>query len=89
MRNDHEPIHPATVGQCDRAQLPSANVALTQQHQANSMANGRNKLRKDDSGRDSRGFIALFWSVLDCPACNMDTLLALDSENRLTSALTS
>ena len=32
------------------------------------MANGRNKGRKGDSGRDSGGFIALPWSVLDCPA---------------------
>lgn len=32
------------------------------------MANGRNKTRKGDSGRDSGGFIALPWSVLDCPA---------------------
>ena len=32
------------------------------------MANGRNKSRKGDSGRDSGGFVALPWSVLDCPA---------------------
>ena len=32
------------------------------------MANGRNKASKGDSGRDSGGFIALPWSVLDCPA---------------------
>ncbi len=32
------------------------------------MANGRNKARKGDSGCDSGGFIALPWSVLDCPA---------------------
>jgi hypothetical protein len=32
------------------------------------MANGRNKGRKGDSGRDSGGFVALPWSVLDCPA---------------------
>ena len=32
------------------------------------MANGRNKGSKGDSGRDSGGFIALPWSVLDCPA---------------------
>ena len=32
------------------------------------MANGRNKVRKGDSGRDAGGFIALPWSVLDCPA---------------------
>jgi len=32
------------------------------------MANGRNKTRKGDTGRDSGGFIALPWSVLDCPA---------------------
>ena len=32
------------------------------------MANGRNRGRKGDSGRDSGGFIALPWSVLDCPA---------------------
>ena len=32
------------------------------------MANGRNKGRKGDSGRDSGGFIALPWSVLDSPA---------------------
>ena len=32
------------------------------------MANGRNKARKGDAGRDAGGFIALPWSVLDCPA---------------------
>ncbi|GAB3475016.1 hypothetical protein GCM10011496_25760 [Polaromonas eurypsychrophila] len=32
------------------------------------MANGRNSGRKGDSGRDSGGFVALPWSVLDCPA---------------------
>lgn len=32
------------------------------------MANGRNRGRKGDSGRDAGGFIALPWSVLDCPA---------------------
>ena len=32
------------------------------------MANGRNKGRKGDSGRDAGGFIALPWAVLDCPA---------------------
>lgn len=32
------------------------------------MANGRNKPRKGDSGRDGGGFVALPWSVLDCPA---------------------
>lgn len=32
------------------------------------MANGRNKGRKVDAGRDSGGFVALPWSVLDCPA---------------------
>ena len=32
------------------------------------MANGRNKNGKGDSGRDSGGFIALPWSVMDCPA---------------------
>lgn len=32
------------------------------------MANGRNTGRKTDSGRDSGGFVALPWSVLDCPA---------------------
>lgn len=32
------------------------------------MANGRSKGSKVDSGRDSGGFIALPWSVLDCPA---------------------
>ena len=32
------------------------------------MANGRNKTSKGDSGRDSGGFVALPWSVLDCPA---------------------
>lgn len=32
------------------------------------MANGRNRGKKGDSGRDSGGFIALPWSVLDCPA---------------------
>ena len=32
------------------------------------MANGRNKASKGDSGRDSGGFVALPWSVLDCAA---------------------
>lgn len=32
------------------------------------MANGRNSGRKGDSGRDSGGFVALPWSVLDSPA---------------------
>lgn len=32
------------------------------------MANGRNKTRKGDTGRDGGGFVALPWSVLDCPA---------------------
>ncbi len=32
------------------------------------MANGRNKSRKGDAGRDSGGFVALPWAVLDCPA---------------------
>ena len=32
------------------------------------MANGRNKGTKGDRGRDSGGFTALPWSVLDCPA---------------------
>jgi hypothetical protein len=31
------------------------------------MANGRNGKRKGDTGRDSGGFIALPWSVMDCP----------------------
>jgi hypothetical protein len=32
------------------------------------MANGRNSGKRGDSGRDSGGFVALPWSVLDCPA---------------------
>ena len=32
------------------------------------MANGRNSRPKGDSGRDSGGFVALPWSVMDCPA---------------------
>lgn len=32
------------------------------------MANGRKKGRRGDSGRDPGGFVALPWSVLDCPA---------------------
>ena len=32
------------------------------------MANGRNKLRWGDAGRDAGGFVALPWSVLDSPA---------------------
>lgn len=34
------------------------------------MANGRNSgmKKKSDSGRDGGGFVALPWSVLDCPA---------------------
>lgn len=36
--------------------------------QGSVMANGRNIGRKADSGRDSGGFVALPWAVLDCPA---------------------
>ena len=32
------------------------------------MANGRNRGTKGDSGRDAGGFVALPWTVLDCPA---------------------
>ncbi len=32
------------------------------------VANGRNSRPRGDSGRDSGGFVALPWSVLDCPA---------------------
>lgn len=32
------------------------------------MANGRNRGRRGDSGRDPGGFVALPWTVLDCPA---------------------
>ena len=32
------------------------------------MANGRSNGKKGDAGRDSGGFVALPWSVLDCPA---------------------
>lgn len=32
------------------------------------MANGRNGRRNIDTGRESGGFVALPWSVLDCPA---------------------
>ena len=32
------------------------------------MANSRNSGKRGDSGRDSGGFVALPWSVLDCPA---------------------
>ena len=32
------------------------------------MANGRNKLRRGDAGRDAGGFVALPWSVPDSPA---------------------
>ena len=32
------------------------------------VANGRNSTRKGDTGRDSGGFAALPWTVLDCPA---------------------
>lgn len=32
------------------------------------MANARNKGSKGDSGRDAGGFVALPWTVLDCPA---------------------
>ena len=32
------------------------------------MANGRNKLRRGDAGRDAGGFVALPWTVLDSPA---------------------
>lgn len=32
------------------------------------MANGRNSGKRSDSGRDSGGFIALPWSVMDTPA---------------------
>lgn len=32
------------------------------------MANGRNRGQKGDAGRDAGGFVALPWTVLDCPA---------------------
>ena len=32
------------------------------------MANGRNRSTKGDTGRDAGGFVALPWSVMDCPA---------------------
>ena len=32
------------------------------------MANGRNGRRKIDTGRESGGFVAIPWSVMDCPA---------------------
>ena len=32
------------------------------------MANARNRGSKGDTGRDAGGFVALPWSVLDCPA---------------------
>lgn len=32
------------------------------------MANGRDSRPRGDTGRDSGGFVALPWSVLDCPA---------------------
>lgn len=32
------------------------------------MANGRNRGKRGESGRDAGGFVALPWSVLDCPA---------------------
>lgn len=32
------------------------------------MANGRNTASRVDAGRDAGGFVALPWSVLDCPA---------------------
>ena len=32
------------------------------------MSNGRNKNNKGDTGRDAGGFVALPWSVMDCPA---------------------
>jgi hypothetical protein len=32
------------------------------------MANGRRKGQKGDAGRDAGGFVALPWTVLDCPA---------------------
>jgi hypothetical protein len=32
------------------------------------MANARNRGQKGDTGRDAGGFVALPWSVLDCPA---------------------
>jgi hypothetical protein len=31
------------------------------------MANGRNKLRKGDAGRDSGGFVALPWADVEQP----------------------
>ena len=32
------------------------------------MANARNRGQKGDTGRDAGGFVALPWSVMDCPA---------------------
>jgi len=39
-----------------------------QNKESKAVANGRNKTIRGDSGRDGGGFVALPWSVLDCPA---------------------
>ena len=39
-----------------------------QSSSGHAVANGRNSRPRGDSGRDSGGFVALPWSVLDCPA---------------------
>ena len=49
--------------------LPTAARCIAGWHRARrTVSNGRNKFTKGDRGRDSGGFVALPWSVLDCPA---------------------
>jgi hypothetical protein len=49
--------------------LPTAARCIAGWHRARRpVSNGRNKFTKGDRGRDSGGFVALPWSVLDCPA---------------------
>src|SRR5690606_37161570 len=49
---------------------PCSNLPTAQACPAGgaAMPNGRNRANKGNSGRDAGGFVALPWSVLDCPA---------------------
>ena len=64
----------ATCSIAGRAFITSPNATAKvfiggwQSSGGHAVANGRNSRVKGDSGRDSGGFIALPWSVMDCPA---------------------
>lgn len=50
---------------CIPRRLPTFGKLISH---SRAVANGRNSRRNGDSGRDAGGFVALPWSVLDCPA---------------------